>query len=259
MLNYSFPVEIQDAYTPSGKKIRNKRAVVRTDTGDALAIVSPGYSLLPHDDVIAPFQSVIETLAARTGVAPRIKAHMSPTGSVLNYVAEFKDHVKTLAVGDKCGFRAVICNSYDGSGCTQVRVGALVLSCLNGMVKHSGFSDVRVRHTGDAKSRLQIPTPESLLEEFDAGWHIWDSYGSRQLQRPEYEDTTARLTKLGVLTTTTATRWLLEATPPTTWDFLQNVTFNLTHDRERMSEESRLNSLIITDRVFAERFANVAH
>jgi len=262
MASYTFPVEIQDAYTPSGKKIKNKRAVVRTDTGDALAIVSPGYSLLTHDEVVDPFEKVIQAISARTGARPVTRFHLNPTGSVLNYVTEFKDHTKDLAVGDKCGLRVIIRNSYDGSGCTQVRVGALVLSCLNGMVRHSGFSDLRIRHTGDAKGRLRFPETSELLEEFDNGWRIWDSYSSRKLREGEYEGTIGVLEKVGALTPSTAREWAtgpISGRPLTAWGLLQDVTYNLTHQRDRMGEEARLRALTITDRIFAERFLHAAH
>lgn len=245
-----FDVEIQPAHTPTGNLIKNKRIVVRTDTGDGLAVVSPDYSLITHKEVVEPFRDVIGSI----GLPFKESLHLDRNGAVLNYVAECREKPNELAVGDRCGMRVIVRNSYDGSGATSVTVGALVLSCLNGMVSHRSFANIRTRHVGNAIERLLLPTRDEFLQEFEISMNFWDKLGEKQVTMEDYMTLLELMKKSGIITPIVAHEWSNATPPKNAWQFMQDVTYNLTHKREKMSQDSRIRHLSNVNKFFYERF-----
>lgn len=120
-----FPVKLGNIYTASGKKIPNKLVVERTDTKQALGIVSPAYKIIHHEDAIERPLRLLdkEGFKIKSIFFPRQGSH-----AVIDLLS--KESVKID--GDAFKFRLFMRNSYDGHSAFKIEVGLFRLICQNG-------------------------------------------------------------------------------------------------------------------------------
>src|SRR5205814_8078706 len=92
--NYDFPVELQPIYLEGNREIKKQKAVVRTDTMDTLGIVSDGYGLIKHGQVIDSFREA----SLKFGVQEKIS--LTNNGARLFYQMTFPKVQLEVAKGD---------------------------------------------------------------------------------------------------------------------------------------------------------------
>ena len=56
--NIQFPTELKPIQVAGGRRIPDRQAVVRQDTGEVLGIVGPNYQMIRHIDVVDQFQRI---------------------------------------------------------------------------------------------------------------------------------------------------------------------------------------------------------
>lgn len=140
--NYDFPVELQQIYLPENKLIANKKAVVRTDTGDTLGIVSDDYGLVKHSTIIDSFRKA----GSKYGVTEKIS--LAKNGAQLFYQMTFPKIQLEVQKGDLINMMMIAKNSYNGMNSLQVIFGAFRLVCENGLILGTQFLGFNYRHVG---------------------------------------------------------------------------------------------------------------
>lgn len=242
---WDFPVTIKDLTTKATREDVPARAIIRDDTGECLAVVSKKYHFISHDEIFDPAIKLVEDICGILGKKPKRQVYMSKNGAIATMKFEFKDHVRELhQVGDRVGFRVFVTNSYTGSGATVLRIGGLVLSCTNGMVRFDkDMGTMRALHVEGSMAKLNIPSAESVINGFDNSVEVWNQYGSKTLSSGSVADTyLPQLLSRGLVTKTVA-QDLVTQRHENAWDLMQSVTHHLTHQRSRMSEVARVEAL----------------
>lgn len=241
--DYNFPVELQSCYTDTGKEIPGVKTVVRLDTNIPISSVSPRYRIITHSDAMASAYRLMESLGM-----PQTTIEMSPTGAALCAISEYKDITKALKVGDVVGLRLLARNSYNRTSAFSIKVGLKVLSCMNGMVSHKDYFDIKIRHTGSGKIDFQMPSPAMVHEALEEEVQNINSYSLNRLEDPDVLIFDAQ--RRGLLTQEGVEFALGNRTAESTvWDLYQSFTNHITHTRQ-VSPIARENLLERTSRFF---------
>lgn len=141
--NYNFPVELQPIYFGDNLEIKDKKAVIRTDTNTPLGVVSNGYGLVNHAAVVDAFREAGKKYNIKEQIA------LTNDGRDLYYKMLFPKVEMTVAKGDVVQMALTIKNSYSGHGSLAIIFQAMRLVCLNGMVIGSKFLQFNYRHMGE--------------------------------------------------------------------------------------------------------------
>jgi len=146
-----FPVTLRPVFYRSGEvfePVGNRLAVVREDTGQALAVVSDRYRLVPHQRIL----DVMEDATARLDVGPVPRGiYVDHQGSRLRAIFKFPALARPVLRGDDICPCLKVLNTYDGTSRIAVHIGAFRFVCTNlavggGGVFAGGFMSV---HAGE--------------------------------------------------------------------------------------------------------------
>lgn len=146
-----FPVALKPLYhgTPeSFQSVANRLAVVREDTGAAIAVVSDRYTLVPHQRILEIVEDAIAPLDA--GPAPR-GIYVDRGGARMRALFKFPALAQPVTTGDDICPCLKIQNTYDGTARIGVQIGAFRFVCTNlavggGGVFAGGFMSI---HAGE--------------------------------------------------------------------------------------------------------------
>lgn len=169
--NYDFPVALQPLYLAGNREIKDRKAVVRTDTMQALGIVSNGYGLVKHGLVVDTFREA----GKEFGVSEKIQ--LTNNGGNLFYEMLFPKTEGEVKKGDIVRMRMLIKNSYNGMNSLQIIFGAFRLVCLNGMVIGTKFLAFNYRHIGNVgglnnENSLDLLKVKDTFEQY---FHLFNS------------------------------------------------------------------------------------
>ncbi|MCX6822066.1 MAG: hypothetical protein NTW30_04790 [Candidatus Aenigmarchaeota archaeon] len=245
--SYDFPVSLQPVYTKEGNPVPKIQAVVRDDTGEALSAVSNRYLLVPHKNVIDQAQEFISAFGN-----PVSHFHTNNNGSTL--IGEFLYEDKTLKVakGDTVGLKVYIENSYNRSRSVTIRIGALVLSCLNGMVSSRPVAGMTFKHIIGAP-QLAFPKASDVIDMFQFEAGKWRSFGEIIVDRTMKQLLMEDIEKKSVMPQD-GLRALSEIHVDTAWDLLQGMTYFTTHQNSKLSNIGKINRLQKISRWMDEQF-----
>lgn len=244
MTDYAFPVALEKLYLQTGVEVPRIRSIVRQDTGDIVATVSDKYRLVKHETVMTAAESFINLFGQ-----PERKYHLNRSGARL--VGEFtyrdKRHLRTVQKGDIVGLKVFVENSYNTESAVRVQIGALVLSCLNGMVVPKSIYSYTCHHVF-GKEELEFPSTDTVIEMYKSQTGVWKDYAERDLKSDGLSYTSILTTALAMDVITHGGRDRLADKPADTyWDLMQNMTFEATH-RGQISPIGRLARLERMDR-----------
>lgn len=155
--NYNFPVELQPIYLDDSNEILGKKAVVRTDTKQALGIVSNGYGLVHHGTVVDAIRE------ATASYETTEKLDVTMNGAFLFLSISFPRIQQEVKTGDFIRLMMIIRNSYNGMHRLQVIFGAFRLVCSNGMVLGKKFTELSYRHMS---SKVEALNKKSIMEQY---------------------------------------------------------------------------------------------
>jgi hypothetical protein len=242
----SFDVRISDISTDSGRDIPGRKAVVRVDNGRTLAVVSDKYQLIEHDVVLGLIRPLMNGVGKHKEVIT-----LDRNGCTMNCVFTYRDNTIPLKVGDKVGMQIFARNSYDGSSSLVIKIGALVLSCLNGMISSGpNFKNIYVRHTG-GKEQIFLPEPGHFAEAFSLATEQWNTYSSVKLNEAVKRNALGYYRSQGIIGL--ETEYKGDSTKmETVWDLMQFLTQDITHNRPKMTQDARIKLLEKVDRLIAK-------
>jgi len=146
-----FPVTLQPVFHdgPDGRKlIPARRAIVREDTGQAIAVVSDRYALVPHATIIGAVEQAIQPLDV--GPVPR-GIYVDRHGARMRAIFKFPSLTSPVLGRDEICPCLQVRNTYDGSARIAVHIGAFRFVCTNlavggGGVFAGGFVSI---HAGE--------------------------------------------------------------------------------------------------------------
>lgn len=143
----TFPVAKQQVYLKGDKEIAGKKAVVRTDTGHILSIVSDNYQLLRNAEV---FRTPLATLEKEGGFGvQRLRLMRDGAAAAVDVLSDDKYTVKGAGSDEVYRKRLVLVNSYNMSAAFQIIFGAWRQICKNGAgIWAVGRQMFRVIHRG---------------------------------------------------------------------------------------------------------------
>lgn len=161
----SFPVAMRDVFFDNSGKdqrdyepIPNRKAVVRTDTHQALSIVSNDYKLLPYREMTEPVLEILDknnaVLPQRTSGIRRDPIRVEAMGRRIWLETTFKGHEVKIGK-DVIQPRLVYGNSYDGTLAYRAITGFYQVICTNagallksGLVPGMGQMNISRKHKG---------------------------------------------------------------------------------------------------------------
>ena len=243
---YNFPVRLEPAYIRSGKPIPRRQAVVRMDTNEPIATVGKGFKLLTHEKALMLAKDFIHQLGE-----PKRKIYLADAGAIMIAEYTFEDRSLALQVGNTIGLRVFIKNAYNGTSKLIVRVGALVLRCLNGMTVPRDIFSVAVRHIGENMlERVSFPNPERVLNVFNQEGKKWKRYSEIELIESDYSAYIEQAIKENIIQQNVTNA---PCEGHTVWDMYNQMTYCITH----MSKANPIGKILRLDRVgnwFNDRF-----
>jgi len=128
------------------KVIKNKRALVRTDTDESLTVVSDSYQVAQHPDA---FRTVERIIAGSdldlTDIKRTIETSHNGARAYARY--SFPAHEIEIDTGNVAVLEIAARNSFDGSCCLHIDIGAIYMWCLNGQVFIDDFAMYKSKHT----------------------------------------------------------------------------------------------------------------
>ena len=146
--SWDFPVELQETYDRTGKKIEGNRVVVRTDTGEHMSRgLGDRYKIITHSDVVNSIMDSIDDVANTLGTAYEEKFHVIDGGRKLRGEVNFPDWKIEPQVDDICTFRIQFYNSYDATWAFQQSAEAFRLWCKNGCTTPNTVAKTWAKHT----------------------------------------------------------------------------------------------------------------
>ena len=149
--SWDFDVQKQDVFyqAPSGDMVSmpDRKAIVRTDTGKHLAIMSDKYAIVPNSVVVE------NARAAFSSMGLDVKEKFRTLNGGARFRAEFtipsiKVDVGKRSVGDFVELKAIAGNSYDGGAFLSWFLEGHRLACLNGMTVGTNLFKARQKHIG---------------------------------------------------------------------------------------------------------------
>ncbi len=153
---YDFPVIMRQLYCEDSREndsvvIPRRKAVLRADTNEVIAVTSDRYELIEHKKVIDIFDG-ISTLH-------REKVDVCQGGAIM--FADYKlnsgrNTTKQVAVGDVVDFKIRVFNSYNMIMGIGFEVYAIRLVCTNGLMIPKSVSRLSYKHLiGNEANRLR--------------------------------------------------------------------------------------------------------
>jgi hypothetical protein len=174
--SYDFPVELQPVFLSNGDEIKNRKAVVRTDTMNTLGIVSNDYGLVLHKTVIDSFREAGKDYNVSEKISLR------GDGAYLFYQMTFPSVEMEIKKGDIVRMMMIAKNSYNAMNSLQVIFGAFRLVCANGMIIGTRFLSFNFRHVGNVGGLNSM----FMVEEYKQAYKNYVSmFGERMPQIQE--------------------------------------------------------------------------
>jgi len=125
--------------------IPNKKVLVRNDNHESVGIVGKGYEVAQHPDAFRTVERIIANSDLNTDGVQR-DIQVSHDGARAYAIYTLPAH--SIGEGkEETALQISTRNSFDGSWCFHVEVGAVRMICLNGQVFLDSFAMFKARHT----------------------------------------------------------------------------------------------------------------
>jgi hypothetical protein len=247
---YDFPVELQGVKLRNGNPVPRARAVVRTDTGQALpGLVSDRYQLFTHKEAVAATQPFVDYFGES-----KIVNFLERGGSRFVREYTFKTKAQKVLVpkiDEVVALRLSIINNYGLRRALLVRVGAMVLRCLNGMTIPGGEIELSFNHTG-AMKKLALPEPDVIEGLFTKANHEWNDWAERDVTPEQRDKIVGQTAALHIISQKSflAHQTALTKAGGSFWELYNSYTNVLTHFTERVQQSSKLDRFDKLNAVF---------
>ena len=255
-MNYDFPVRTEPVTLQNGTVITGSKAVVRGDTGQAIAVVSNRYNLFTHQQAVeatTPFLKRFGDYKA-SNILEKNGARFVHECTFGGMDLQVDGRVGGRKVGDTVMLTLSIINSYDATRALLVKIGARVLRCLNGMTVERGKFEMTFRHTANIVN-FELPDTDVVLSLFKAAGQEWNEMASRDVTPENVELIAHEAVKLQVVSPTTFREYgsLLKPEPGTLslWEYHNNFTEVITHRLPKVQHTKKLQRIDRLNAIFS--------
>jgi len=184
-----FPVALQPVFHdwPDGRReVPARRAIVRQDTGEAIAVVSDRYSLVPHANILDTVEQAIAPL--EVGPVPR-GIYVDRRGARMRALFKFPALARSVLGRDEICPCLQVRNTYDGSARIAVHIGAFRFVCTNlavggGGAFAGGFVSI---HAGEIPIEEMAGQLTDYLTRFDQIVRLYQQWSGQQPDREALE------------------------------------------------------------------------
>lgn len=223
-----FEVSLQPVYCdgPDGHQaIPSRRAIVREDTGQAIAVVSNRYVMVPHRRILDVIEQAIEPLDV--GPVPR-GIYVDRQGARMRAIFKFPSLASPVLGEDTICPCLQIRNTYDGSSGIAVHIGAFRFVCTNlavggGGAFAGGFVSI---HAGEIPIEMMAGQLADYLTRFDQIVQLYRQWSEQRATRDDIES----ILKQSLQGRFDGLRGeMLWATPTTVFDAYNRLTHHATH------------------------------
>lgn len=237
---YDFPVELRTAHLANGEPIPGARAIVRSDTGIPLpVVVSDRYQLFTHDQAVKLTQPMINHFGEG-----KVKDYLERDGArfVREYTFQNQElKVRVPNVNEVVALRLSVINNYGLGMKLIIKLGAMVLRCLNGMTLPSGEFEIAVSHTKQIHS-LELPHPDTVDRLFSSAHTKWNEWAERDVTPNQQDYILDQALKMHIVGSKAVHKFenLLDPKEGLSfWTYYNNFTNVLTHE-VRAQQTSKL-------------------
>ena len=243
---YDFEVSLEPI-TCHGKVVPKFRSVWNKDIEEPITVVSSGYNLVPHSHLVDTAQELVHELGPH-----ETRFTIGKKGAAFLGEYTFKHKPVEVKKGDLVGLKLYLENSYNRSKSGRIRVGGLVLSCLNGAVSERSVFDFSFRHIG--KEAIDIPTARSILDAFSGEVQRWRALAKTTFTQAEYVGFAHEAVENGIIPLSATTGEASES-DLNAWGLYNRFTYHITHkEKANASAISRVRRLERVSKFFNERF-----
>lgn len=179
--SWNFPVEFQNigafsnqdsTYTDIDPSLG--RVLVRTDTGQHLAIHKGRYTIKTNEDCVNQMDDAIR--AANIGTDYSWDITTIDQGRRMKAIVDFRDLVVEPTKDDYIHFRISVFNSYDGSWSFIFSAAGLRMWCLNGCTTPDNVASSRNKHTASINVQQEAGKIGKALDAFMNQREVWQRY-----------------------------------------------------------------------------------
>lgn len=179
-----FPVTLRPVFHdgPGDRRpIPNRRAIVREDTDQAIAVVSNRYTLVPHARILDLVEQAIQALDV--GPVPR-GIYVDHQGARMRALFKFPALASPVLGGDEICPCLQVRNTYDGTARIAVHIGAFRFVCTNlavggGGVFAGGFVSI---HAGEIPIEKMADQLAQYLMRFDQIVWLYRQWSERRAE-----------------------------------------------------------------------------
>ena len=159
--------------------VPNKKALVRKDNNESVAVVSDSYQVAQHPDAFRTVERIISNSDLDlTGITRNIEASHNGARAYARY--SFPSHQIETSRGDSSTLEILARNSFDGSWCFHIDIGAVRGICLNGQVFIEDFAMYKSKHTrrlNMAHAARKLSKSLEVYEKEVDRWKVWKNTG----------------------------------------------------------------------------------
>ncbi len=168
------------------RDIPKRRAIVREDTGEAIAVVSDRYALVPHTRILDVVEQAIEPLDV--GPVPR-GIYVDRHGARMRALYKFPALARPVIGNDTVCPCLQVRNTYDGSERIALHIGAFRFVCTNLAVGGTGaFAGGFVSvHAGDIPIELMGEALSSYLVRFEGIIRMYQAWSEVRPTEREWD------------------------------------------------------------------------
>lgn len=191
-----FEVLLNGIYDRQGRKIPGHKAVVRSDTGDTLAVHSDKYSLVPYQVHFDAFEKAIAKSGLNT-TNLRIGTDLTNNGARIFRQYLFPDHMVEVNSGRHgmrpVAMRIVMFDSYDGSSKFRGMTGAFDFVCANQSVSGKEIDSIGFKHVGEMADKIDAAaeqlsgSAQRFIEEIER-LKVWPRIDLKNVEFSELVD-----------------------------------------------------------------------
>jgi phage/plasmid-like protein (TIGR03299 family) len=148
-----YQAELKELQTIEGKAVPQRRAVVRSDTGDILGVVGKSYVPAQNAQAFSFLDAVVADGSLRYDTAGALGR-----GERVWMLAKLPGHIRIKGGDDIVNKFLLLSNSHDGTAALRIQYTGVRVVCsntLNMALRHRGARSISILHKGDLTAKIE--------------------------------------------------------------------------------------------------------
>lgn len=148
-----YEAELKELQTVEGTLVPQRRAVVRSDTGDILGVVGKSYVPVQNAQAFSFLDAVVADGSLRYDTAGALGR-----GERVWMLAKLPGHIRIKGGDDIVDKFLLLSNSHDGTSALRIQCTGIRVVCsntLNMALRHRGARSISILHKGDLTAKIE--------------------------------------------------------------------------------------------------------